>query len=58
MIDTIILQLKQGQFTIMNYSKFKTSKETTSNVKDNFCKWSNNPTALDKNLEYISQEQH
>ncbi|MCK9439741.1 hypothetical protein M0Q39_06810 [Patescibacteria group bacterium] len=50
MIDTIILQLKQGQFTIMNYSKFKTSKETTSNAKDSFCKWSNNPTALDKKL--------
>jgi len=50
MIDTIILQLKQGQFTIINYSKFKTSKEATSNVKDNFCKWSNNPTALDKKL--------
>ena len=36
MINTVILQLKQGQFTIMNYSKFKTSKEVTSNTKDNF----------------------
>jgi len=50
MIDTIILQLKQGQFTIMNHSKFKTSKEAMFNNKDNFCKWSNNPTVLDKKL--------
>ena len=50
MIDTVILQLNQWQFTIMNYPKFKTSQEAVLNSNDNFCKWMNNPTASDKKL--------
>ena len=48
MIDTVILQLNQWQFTIMDYSKFGTFKEEVFNNRKNFCKWICNPNSLDK----------
>lgn len=48
MLDTVILQLEQGKFTIIDYGKFGTTKELMLNCKSPFFKWVNNPTALDK----------
>jgi len=47
MIDTIILEIKLNCLVI-DYSRFKTSKEVVNNNPYSFCKWTNNPTAKDK----------
>lgn len=47
MIDTIILEIKLNYLTI-DYSRFKTSKDVVNNNLYSFCKWTNNPTAKDK----------
>jgi hypothetical protein len=49
-MDTIILQLETGKFTITDYSKFKTTKEKVLNTNTGFYKWINNPLARDKNI--------
>ena len=48
MLDTVILQLHQGQFSILDYKKFKTEKDFVRNQPSVFAKWINNPTAEDK----------
>jgi len=46
MIDTIILEIKDD-FTILDYGKFKTTKEVF-HITSGFNKWINNPTVEDK----------
>jgi len=47
MIDTVILQLSEGQFTIVDPSKFNIYPETLMGIRS-FAKSQNNPTAEDK----------
>lgn len=48
MVDTFILQLNRGKFTILDYSKFNTTEETILNDRSGFRKWINNATKKDK----------
>ncbi|MFA6252264.1 MAG: hypothetical protein WCX74_02600 [Candidatus Paceibacterota bacterium] len=48
MLDTVILQLHQGQFSILDYKQFKTEKDFVKGQPSAFAKWINNPTAEDK----------
>ena len=48
MLDTVILQLHQGQFSILDYRQFKTEKDFVRKQPSTFAKWINNPTAEDK----------
>ncbi len=49
MIDTVILQLNQWQFTVLDYSRFGTSKEDVFSNKS-FHKWICNPSSSDNKL--------
>lgn len=48
MLDTVILQLHQGEFSILDYKQFKTEKNFVKNQSSSFAKWINNPTSEDK----------
>ncbi len=47
MLDTVILEIENATAFIVDYSKFKTTKEKISNAIG-FCRWPNNPTTEDK----------
>ena len=47
MLDTVILEIENATSFIVDYSKFKTTKEKISNPMS-FYKWPNNPTTEDK----------
>ena len=48
MLDTIILQLKRNEYSIIDYGRFGTTKEIVENSFGAFKKWFNNPNTKDK----------